>query len=74
MTPSSIVRMTPKTATSPHFSADELALISESLRIASAEITESAVHIGRIWSSPLVERMLIAAEAMLDIKARIDGA
>lgn len=56
------------------FSDEDIALISEALRIASTELEVNVLVFARLWpASPLVERMNVYAERMNDLRQQIEA-
>ena len=67
-------RLGVKTASSLSFSADELCLLSESLRMSQHTLVEESDRLAVIMpTTPLIERFRMEAERMADIRARIDA-
>lgn len=63
-----------KQRTSAAFSDEDVTLIGEALRIASHDIRQTVETLTRVWpSSPLVERLTIAAERMTDLHEAINA-
>jgi hypothetical protein len=58
----------------PHFSDDDLCLISELLRVAQQSLLDTQTVLTRVYpSSPTIERLAIWSEQAADIRERIEG-
>lgn len=64
-----------KTVTSAHFSDAEIALLSEALRIAQRVVLKESTRLNDVYpNSPMVERFRIDAEAMADLREKVEAA